>query len=139
MSKEFQVEAEPVIRIDDDVAEGISRAAREQNANLVVMGWSETTGLRARLFENIIDSVFWASHCPVAVTRLLDEPINLGQILVPVKNLAPSAVRMVRFAQLFADTHQASRRFLHICDRRTPSEQIAEFESALSNTILLFM
>ncbi|NET86976.1 MAG: universal stress protein [Kamptonema sp. SIO1D9] len=135
ISAEFNVESHPALRIDDDIAEGISRTAREQNASLIVMGWSQTTGLRARLFGNIIDSVFWAAHCPVAVMRLLDEPINMHRILVPIKNLSSHAIRVVRFAQLFADANQATITLLHVCDRRTSPSQIADFEAELSKIL----
>lgn len=135
IAREFQVEAVPETRIDDDVAEGISRTAREQNASLIVMGWSETTGLRARLFGNVIDRVFWSSHCPVAVMRLLEEPVKLRRILVPVKNLTPQALRPVQFAQLFAATNQGEITLLHICDRTTAPEQNEEFESALRQVL----
>ncbi len=136
VAQEFKVEAKPKIRIDDDVAEGISRVAREQNANLVVMGWnSSNTGLRARLFGNLINNVFWSSHCPVAVVRLLDEPINIRRILVPIKNLMPQAIQMIQFAQLFADSNQAKILLLHVCDRQTPPEKIQEFEFELSQIL----
>lgn len=136
VAQEFKVEVKPKIRIDDDIAEGISRAAREQNANLVVMGWnSSNTSLRARLFGNLIDDVFWSSHCPVAVVRLLDEPINIRRILVPIKNLTPQAIQTVQFAQLLADTNQAKIALLHVCDRQTSREKIQEFESELTRII----
>ncbi|NER37840.1 MAG: universal stress protein [Oscillatoria sp. SIO1A7] len=137
IAQEFQVEADSKVRIDDDVASGISRTAREQNANLIVMGWSENTGFRARLLGNITNNVFWSSHCPVAVMRLLDDPINFHTILVPIKNLQFRAVRTIRFAQLFADTNQASVTFLHVCDRHTPEEQVEQFQSDLSKIIEL--
>jgi Kef-type K+ transport system membrane component KefB/nucleotide-binding universal stress UspA family protein len=135
VTKEFEVEAETRLRIDDDIAEGISRTAREWGASLIVMGWSSTTTLRARLFGSLIDSVFWASHCPVAVLKLLEEPSNIHRILVPVKNLTPQALRTVRFAQLFADTNGAQVMLLHVCDRRTSQEQVKEFESELSRIV----
>ena len=135
-SKEFQVEASPLMRIDDDISEGITRTAREQNASLIVMGWSETTiGLRSRLFGNLINNVIWSAHCPVVVTRLLDEPVNLQRILVPVKNLTIPAVRAIRFAQLFADTHKSSVTYLHICDPKTSKEQIQEFEQEIKQVL----
>lgn len=134
ISETFDAEARPEVRIDDDIAEGISRTAREQNANLIVMGWSKV-GLRSRLFGTLTDCVFWAAHCPVAVTRLMDEPINIHQILVPIKNLTHQALRTVRFAQLFADANHASIVVLHVCDRRTPAHQVAEFESEISQAL----
>jgi Kef-type K+ transport system membrane component KefB/nucleotide-binding universal stress UspA family protein len=135
LSQQFNVKAKKVIRIDDDVAQGISRTARENNASLIVMGWSSTETLQARLFGNVIDNVFWSSHCPVAVMRLLDEPINFRQILVPVKNITLQSLRIIRFAQIFADSNHASLTLLHVSDRQATREEIKTFESALSGAI----
>ncbi|MGB3514773.1 MAG: cation:proton antiporter [Microcoleaceae cyanobacterium] len=135
ISKEFKVGAKPQIRIDDDIAEGISRTAKELNADLIVMGWSEIGGLRARLFGNMINNVFWSCHCPVAVMRLLDEPINIHSILLPLKHLTPETSREIKFALMFADTNQGEVIFLHVCDLRISSQQISDFESQLSNVI----
>ncbi|MDJ0679775.1 MAG: cation:proton antiporter [Xenococcaceae cyanobacterium MO_167.B52] len=132
VAEEFGVKAKPIIRIDDDVVHGISRTAREQNASLLVMGWSDPNKLRSRLFGNIIDNIFWSSHCPVAVMRLLEEPINIHQILVPIKNITPQSIRTIRFAQLFAETNQANITLLHISDRSSTKEEIHNFEKELS-------
>ncbi|MBW4616144.1 MAG: cation:proton antiporter [Desmonostoc vinosum HA7617-LM4] len=132
ISQTFDVEVAPAIRIDDDVALGISRASREQNAGLVVMGWSRTTGLRARLFGNVIDSVFWSSHCPVAVTRLLSSPTTIQRILVPVGDLTRQTIGAVRFAQILANTNQAEVVLLHVGDRKTPPPLVQQFASQLS-------
>ncbi len=43
-----------MLRIDHGVSEGITRAAREQNANLILMGCSRR-GFRARLFGILMD------------------------------------------------------------------------------------
>ncbi|NJK70540.1 MAG: F0F1 ATP synthase subunit A [Microcoleus sp. SU_5_3] len=37
----------------------------------VVSEFSQTLALAVRLFGNVIDSVLWSSHCPVAVVNLL--------------------------------------------------------------------
>ncbi|MGF1498532.1 MAG: universal stress protein, partial [Elainellaceae cyanobacterium] len=87
--------------------------------------------LRSRLFGTITDSVFWAAHCPVAVTRLLDEPINLTRILVPVKILTPQTLQVLNFARLFADTNNGSVLVLHVHDPRTPIDQVDTLESAI--------
>ncbi|MBW4570560.1 MAG: cation:proton antiporter [Tolypothrix carrinoi HA7290-LM1] len=132
ISQEFDVQVSPAIRIDDDIALGISRTSREQNASLVIMGWSRTTGLRARLFGSVIDSVFWSSHCPVAVTRLLTSPTKIKRILVPVGDLTRQTVGAVRFAQILADTNQAEIVLLHVCDRKTSQTLVDKFASGLS-------
>ncbi|PZV20829.1 MAG: sodium:proton antiporter [Leptolyngbya sp.] len=131
LSQEFNAQAYSVLRIDDDVSEGITRAAREQNASLILLGWSRQ-GFRAKLFGTLVDEVFWSSHCPVAVARLLTEPIDIHRILVPMKNVTPQAARTVRFAQIFAGTHKASVTLLHVCDRHTPNDQVKALEDALA-------
>ncbi len=131
-SRILGVAAEPVLRIDDAFAQGISRAAREQKANLIVMGWGKRTGLRARLFGNVIDGVLWASHCPVAVTRLVESPKKIQRILVPVENLTSPALQPVQFAQMLAEANQSHITVLNVCDRRTSSSKIAWRRSHLS-------
>ncbi|URD48757.1 cation:proton antiporter [Chroococcidiopsis sp. CCNUC1] len=132
LSRELGVEAEPLLRIDDAIAQGISRAAKEQHASLIVMGWGQRTGLRARLFGNVIDSVLWAAHCPVAVSRLLKSPKEFRQILVPVENITPQAVSVLRFVSLLAAANGAHIVLLHICDRNTTPGRVAWIRSQLS-------
>ena len=132
ISQEFEVQVSPAIRIDDDIPLGISRTSREQDASLVIMGWSRTRGLRARLFGSVIDSVFWSSHCPVAVTRLLTSPTQIKRILVPVGDLTRQTIGAVRFAQILADTNQAEIVLLHVSNRKTPQTLVDNFVSQLS-------
>jgi Kef-type K+ transport system membrane component KefB/nucleotide-binding universal stress UspA family protein len=132
LSETLGVKAEPLLRIDDAFAQGISRAAREQKANLIIMGWGKRTGLRARLFGNVIDGVVWASHCPVAVTRLVESPKKIQRILVPVENVTAPVLQPVQFAQILAETNQAQVTVLNVCDRRTSSSKIAWRRSQLA-------
>ncbi len=132
LSETLGVKAEPLLRIDDAFAQGISRAAREQRANLIIMGWGKRTGLRARLFGNVIDGVLWASHCPVAVTRLVESPKKIQRILVPVENVTAPVLQPVQFAQILAETNQAQVTVLNVCDRRTSSSKIAWRRSQLA-------
>ncbi len=92
------------------------------------LGWNASI-----LIGSIIDSVFWSSHCPVAVTRLLADLIDIHKILVPVKNITPQALRTVHFAQLFTDANQASVTLLHVCSSLSSPEQIDGFRSQLSD------
>jgi Kef-type K+ transport system membrane component KefB/nucleotide-binding universal stress UspA family protein len=131
-SEELQVSIKPIIRIDDDLAEAISRVAKENQANLIVMGWSPNTTIQARLFGNLIDNVFWASHCPVAVMKILDEPKNIHQILVPVKNIDQKTINIIRFASIFVNSNQGNLTLLHVNDRKINKNQIEAFKSALS-------
>ena len=124
-------EARPQIRIDDDIAQGISRTAREYDAQLVVMSRSQTEGLRARLLGNVIDNVLWASHCPVVMTRLKKAPIELKRILIPVKIMTPPTIHTIRFGQVFAATHEASITLLHVSDRIRPAQDLQHFKGQL--------
>lgn len=135
ISRKFGTEARTQNRIDDDIAEGISRTAREHHAQLIVMGWSSTVGLRARLFGTVIDTVFWASHCPVAVTRLQKAPVDMRRILIPVKLMTPQTVRTIRFGQVFADTHAASITLLHVRDRTFSPEALQTFKTELKTVM----
>ncbi|MEO1070337.1 MAG: universal stress protein, partial [Cyanobacteria bacterium J06638_6] len=134
LSQKFNAQAYSVLRIDDDVSEGITRTAREQNASLILLGWSRQ-GFRAKLFGTLVDDVFWSSHCPVAVARLLVEPIDINRILVPMKAVTPQAIRTARFAQMFASTHGAAVTLFHVYDRHTPTDQVQTIEAALTQVM----
>ncbi|MGF1603999.1 MAG: universal stress protein [Thermosynechococcaceae cyanobacterium] len=110
----FEVRIKPLLRIDEQVPMGICRAAQEQRADLILLGWGNNVGLRARLFGNLVDTVFWATPCPVAVARLLSPPHRFQRILVPVVNFSERVVRIVAFARLLAEATQAEITLLHI-------------------------
>ncbi|MEA5571763.1 cation:proton antiporter [Calothrix sp. UHCC 0171] len=131
ISQEFDVEVLPTVRIDDDIALGISRTSREQNASLVILGWSRNLGLRSRLFGNIIDGIFWSSHCPVAMAQLLNSPTKFQRILVPVGDLTRQTIGAIKFAQILADVNQAEVVLLHIYHPRTPQNKVELFKSQL--------
>ena len=97
------------------------------------MGWGNIINLRARLFGSLIDKVFWSSHCPVAVTRLLKSPTEIKRILVPIGDLTRLTIGTVRFAQILADVNQAEVVLLHVSDRQTPSHQVTYFTSQWSD------
>jgi nucleotide-binding universal stress UspA family protein len=134
-SRSLGVEASPLLRIDDALAVGISRAAREQKADLIVVGWAKRNGWKARLIGNLIDGVFWTSHCPVAVTRLVDSPHKIQRILVPLENLTLPALQPLEFAQMLAEANQAQVTVLNMCDRHISSSKIAIRRSQLSSVI----
>ena len=135
VTADFKVQAKPIIRIDDDIVRGISRTAREQNASLIVMGWSNVNRLQSRLFGSVTDSVFWSSHCSVAVVRLLKEPIDIYRILVPIKNLTPQTIRTIRFANIFAEANSATITLLHIDKPKTNPQKISRLEQRLQQIL----
>jgi len=135
ISQELNVRSQATLRIVEDVTTGILRTAREKQASLIVMGWSEQIGLRSRLFGNLIDSVMWSAHCPVAVMRLLEQPAKIQRLLVPVKSLSPSTIRTIRFAQLLADSNNGSVTLLHICPEHTATDEIKVLQSRFTHAL----
>ncbi|MBD2666112.1 sodium/hydrogen exchanger [Richelia sinica FACHB-800] len=109
------VPAKPLLRIDDAIASGITRAAREKKADLIILNWDQHHSLRARLFGNLIDNVLWSAHCPVALTRLVESPKRVQRILVPIENLITPTLEPVQLAQTIAQTNQAQVTVLNVC------------------------
>ena len=130
-SQSLAIPIKPITRIDDDIAEGISRTAKENEANLMVMGWSRTYTIKARLFGNLIDNVFWSSHCSIAVTKLLNDPSKIQSILVPVKNIDLKSLHTIRFASILADSNQAHLTLFHVYDVQLSKKQIKRFSARL--------
>ncbi len=131
LSQEYGVEAQPMVRIDNNVAQGVSLASLEQDAQLIVMGWGEQSSLRARLFGNMIDNVLWASHCTVAVTRLLDPPHQVQRILAVIETVTTQAAPVLQFSHLLAAQNQAQVTLLHVCTPLTPAAQVTWLQEQL--------
>lgn len=118
----FGVPVRSRLRVDDQVPLAIYRASQEQRADLIVMGWGETTSLRARLLGNVVDSVFGAAPCPVMVARLVP-PLagslagslaNCRRILVPIENFSGRSGRIAVFAQLLGSALGAELTLFHV-------------------------
>lgn len=118
ISQALDVPAVPLTRIDSSLAQAISRASREQNANLIVMGWGKRQGVRAKLLGTVIDQIMWSAHCPVAMARLLKSPREIRRILVPIEALNAQSVSTTRFALELATSSSAELTLLHIATRR---------------------
>ncbi|MGP1384826.1 MAG: cation:proton antiporter domain-containing protein [Thainema sp.] len=130
----LNVPVEPLLRIDHNVAEGISRAAREQKANLIIMGWSEQSGIKARLFGTLIDDVLWSAHCPLAIIRLRMPPRQMASMLVPIKQFTAAEAYKVQLALALAQPQKARVTLLHITSHQ-PSAHRAEWLNQRMRTL----
>jgi len=135
LGQELEVPTIPVLRLDDKIAQGITRTAREQSVNWIIMGWSPTT-FRERLLGSTIDDVFWSARCPVVVMTLMQDPRAIQRILVPVENLSPHSWRTIEFTQLLAQTNDAKVTFLHVLREHQSAEETEAFEEALKDWLL---
>ena len=135
MGEELEINTTPILRIDDKIAQGITRTAREHNVTWIVMGWSPTT-LRQKFLGSTIDDVFWSAHCPVVVMNTDQAPTEIHHILVPVENLSPPSWRTIEFAELLARTNEAEITLLHVVSWGESSEEMERFEEALKDWLL---
>ena len=135
ISSALDVSSEPILRIDDDVAKGISRVAKEHQASLILMGWSARTSIKARLFGNVIDNVLWSAHCPVAITRLRMSPCNIKTILVPIKQFTSVEVRKIQLATALAKRNNASITLLHVTLGNPKPERMQTLRSCMKTLV----
>jgi Kef-type K+ transport system membrane component KefB/nucleotide-binding universal stress UspA family protein len=130
-AQSFDVEVSPILRIDDRIAQGITRASREHRANLIVMGWGRQSRFGERLFRTIVSDVLYAAPCPVAVARLLKSPSQFQKILIPVENLTLRSISALQFALNIATATNGQMTLIHICGRTTSASKIAWIRSQL--------
>lgn len=90
-----------MLRLGRDVGQSIVGAARERDANLMILGWPGTLSGSTHAFGSIIDVLSTNPPCDLAVVRLrrMQSP---GRILVPVAG-GPNARLAVAFAAAEAD------------------------------------
>jgi Kef-type K+ transport system membrane component KefB len=78
-----ETDIRPIRRIDSSPAKGIVRAAIENEATLIVMGWRGKPTFRESIFGTVLDEVIWHAPIPVLVGRLT-MPINAMRRVVLV-------------------------------------------------------
>ena len=74
---QLAVPTRSLLRLDEDIAGGMSRTALEQAADLLLIGAARSDQLRAWLMGDIVDGVCRTAHCPVVV-------VNLGLSLIHI-------------------------------------------------------
>lgn len=135
ISERFEVNIEPKLRIEYNVAQAISHVSREENANLIVLGMGQQAKFNRYLFSNIQDDVLWAAHCPVIVARLAESPAQFKSILVPIENPSLLALRALRFAQVLAAVNQGQITLLHVCSPRASEIRKTRLQKQLETLV----
>ena len=112
-----------LLRVDDDIAAGMSRSALEEGADLLLIGAGRPDPLRKWLLGDLVDGVCRTAHCPVVVANLGQRKLNdLNQILVPIKDLSASAREQfelaLRLLSTAPDPTSTTISLLHIHDPR---------------------
>ena len=124
IGQELGVATRCLLRLDEDIAGGMSRSALEQGADLLLIGAGRPDKLSNWLFGDLVDGVCRTAHCPVVVTNLGADGStdHLNRILVPIKDLSASAREQFELAlRLMAtapDQQSTHITLLHIHDPR---------------------
>ena len=123
IGSELAVPTRTLLRLDEDVAGGMSRTALEQAADLLLIGAGRSGQLRAWLMGDLVDGVCRTAHCPVVVVNLgRSSADELGRILVPIKDLSASAREQfelaLRVIQSAPEQQRTRITLLHVHDPR---------------------
>jgi len=135
IGKQLKVRTRCLLRLDEDIAGGMSRSALEQSADLLMIGAGRPDKVRRWFFGDLVDGVCRSAHCPVVVVNLADRPVEtLQRILVPIKDLSASAREQFELAQrLLAgqSSEQGLITLLHIVDPRLNRSERIRIEHEL--------
>ncbi len=130
------VELRTLVRIGRRAAEGIQETAAEEDADLIVFGWSGTPGGRRgaqAVFTPTIDEVVRDAPCDIAVVKQRGVG-EVRRILVPVRG-GPHAELALRFADALGRRMDAEVAVLHILPPGVGEPVRAQAERALQGFI----
>ncbi len=126
------VELRTMVRIGRRAAEGILETAAEEDADLIVFGWSGTQGGRRgaqAVFTPTIDSVVRDAPCDIAVVKQRGVG-EVRRILAPVRG-GPHAELALRFADALGRRMDAEVAVLHVLPPGVGQPVRAQAERAL--------
>jgi nucleotide-binding universal stress UspA family protein len=111
---EAAVPVKPLTRIDMNIAHGIARAVQEEQASVVLIGWSGRASTRERIFGSVLDQLLDETHQRVFVNRFI-YPLNTTRTVVlaipPFVERCPGFYEAVHNVKLMASRIEAE---LHV-------------------------
>ena len=135
IGKQLKVRTRCLLRLDEDIAGGMSRSALEQGADLLMIGAGRPDKLRRWFFGDLVDGVCRSAHCPVVVVNLAERRVEtLQRILVPIKDLSASAREQFELAQRLLASQSSDQglvTLLHIVDPRLNRSERSRIEQEL--------
>ncbi len=130
----------PIVRIGRHAAEGITEAAAEQEADLIIFGWGGKAPANydgrnggPTVFSPTIDEVVRESPCDIVVVKQRGSR-EIKRVLVPVRG-GPHAELAIRFADAIATYHGATVVVLHLVPAGITMAVRAQAERALTTFI----
>ena len=104
------LEGDARIRVDVSVAQGISRAALENDASLVILEWPRPRSIAEYFVERPSDEVARLVECPVAIAAFADSQWERVLLVIEEDDLDESQVGDLRLAVGIATGAAADRR-----------------------------
>jgi Kef-type K+ transport system membrane component KefB len=86
------LEGDSRVRVGRNLAEGISQAAIENNASLVLLQWPGPRPFRQTLVESLADEITRSVDCPVAVVATSKSPLERVVLAISERDLQPSRI-----------------------------------------------
>ncbi len=85
---EAGVPVKPLTRIDMNPAYGIARTAREEQASMILIGWSGKVSARERIFGSVLDQLLDETRQAVFVNRINYPPNTMRNVVVIIPPFA---------------------------------------------------
>ncbi|MBC8164007.1 MAG: universal stress protein [Roseiflexaceae bacterium] len=117
------------VNVGHSLAEAIRRAAAEQRASVILLGWQGDRSSSERMFGPPIDDLLRQPPCDVIVARLSTDT-NWRRVLLPVRG-GPHTTLACETALALAERHDAAITMLYASDPRL-TDSLAVRESLQS-------
>lgn len=145
------VPAQPVTRLDLNIASGIIRATKELSISAIVIGWNGQVSTQQRIFGSVLDKILSDTHQLLFVCKL-ERPINTNNrviLIIPPfveRELGfPAALRAIKLLSSQLDAgitvftlHEHTKRITEINKTIKPDFDI-KFETASTWNDLMVM
>ena len=112
---EAEVPVKPLTRIDVNVAHGIARAAQEEQATLIIIGWSGRVSTRERIFGTVLDQLLAETRQLLFVNRFTQPPNTTREVLLiipPFSERSPGFMEAVHDIKLMTSRLDADLRVI---------------------------
>jgi Kef-type K+ transport system membrane component KefB/nucleotide-binding universal stress UspA family protein len=115
---------ETIGRVDDSIDKGITRAAMERQASLIICGWKGYSTYRENFFGGVLDKIVRSAVVPVLITRFPVPIKNTRRVVLMVdesETTQEEFVGAIALAQQLADELKASFQVFQLLPGNQPS------------------
>jgi nucleotide-binding universal stress UspA family protein len=132
------IELRTIVRVSRQVWQGIVETARDERADLILLGWKGWTASQDAIFSRTIDQAVKNAPCDIAVVSGLN-PTCCRRVLVPVRG-GPHAALALQLGLGLAERSGGTVTALRVESGRRTSQQLAdeaeEFQAVVATSSL---